>query len=101
MNENETKQESVNTERMVNIKVVIDAPPGAPRPDVYMKVISKDILNQEYKNPEYTFMGEWGWEYEIPKSKYEEFQKSVMEYLTKLYYSGAIRYGEFSKVKGN
>lgn len=83
--------------RMVEIDVIIDAPPGAPRPEIYMKEICTNILHQEYKNPDYTFMGEWGWTFKVISKEFEQLQAEAMKYLTGVYNTHQIRYAQFTK----
>jgi hypothetical protein len=90
----ETDKSSENEKYEITIE--IDCPPGAPRPDEYMKDICKDILKQEYHNPISTFFGEWDWKFEVLKSEADGIKEKIMDYLKSLYYKNCIRYGAVS-----
>ena len=77
--------------------IEIDAPPGATRPDIWMRQLLKEVnLDLEYKDPESTIFGCWTWNYsELNDETWAKLSQKAEEYLTIVYNRGHIRYASW------
>lgn len=75
--------------------IMLDCPPGNPRPgDLIDSVIKGTGLPK--RDTVSRLFGNWTWDYsDIPQEKWEKAQATLKERITKLYISGAIRYGSW------
>jgi hypothetical protein len=76
--------------------IIIDCPPGIPRPGDLLPFVLKDT-GLEPREPSWTVFGEWGFNYsDVPETKWDEIQPIFEERIKNLYERSLIRYGSWS-----
>jgi hypothetical protein len=75
--------------------IELDCPPGALRPgDLIDNVLKGTGL--EAGKPVAMWFGEWTWEFDVPRERWEaEIQPVIKPRIEALYHSGAIRWGSW------
>lgn len=74
--------------------LIIDCPPGNPRPDDILRDILVDLtLKYEDFEKLYSLFGEWG--FRTAKTPTEDDKKAIAARLTSAYNCGQIRYAEW------
>ena len=80
---------------MSDQKIILDCPPGYPRPGDLIADVIKDT-GLPAREDVSRFMGEWIWDYsDIPRETWEKAQPALKERITALYAAGQIRYGSW------
>lgn len=75
--------------------IVLDCPPGEPRPGDLIDGVIKDTGLMK-KNPSHIIMGEGCWDYsEVSPETWKSIQPILKSRITKLYNEGLIRYGSW------
>jgi len=82
---------------MSKYTIELDCQPGSPRPGDLLPAVLKDTgVTLDPTKPQATFFGNWEWV--IPTEQEEAFKaarETIKARITKLYNSGAIRYGSW------
>jgi hypothetical protein len=75
--------------------IEIDCPPGALRPGDLIGGVVKG-LKLPKREPVLRFFGNWTWDYsDVKPDRWKKIQPILEERITRLYNSGAIRYGSW------
>ncbi len=72
--------------------IILDCPPGDPRPGDLIGDVVKG-MGLDVPETSYKFMGEWRYDFPIPKDQWEKCKSEIMRRIRSLYHQGMIRYG--------
>lgn len=77
--------------------IELDCPPGGTRPgDLIMGVIEGTGLKADPNKPVAMLFGEWTWEFDVPRDKWEkDIQPVIKPRIEALYHDGLIRWGSW------